>query len=120
MDYYEFMERAGVEITEAQYEKVLCVYMNHPSIRDVGDMVAFYNANGGMDAIELLYPVCKKLENALENAHHLENALQRAQEERSRFGQLMTVYKKYADTDRMMHDLEIDDIALVLYQKGVA
>jgi hypothetical protein len=32
----------------------------------------------------------------------------------------MTVYKKYADTDRMMHDLEIDDIALVLYQKGVA
>ena len=116
MDYYEFKERAGVEISEIQYEKVLTVYMNHPDIRDVGDMVYFYNNHGGMDAIELLYPVCK----ALECKRNCQIKLREAEEQRDRLAKLMAVYKKYADTDRMMQDIEIDDIAMALWDQGVA
>ena len=116
MDYYEFKERAGVEISEEQYEMVLTVYLNHPDILDVGDMVYFYNNHGGMGAIELLYPVCR----ALENKKDCERKLRASEEQRDRLGKLMAVYKKYADMDRMMQDIEIDDIAMTLWDKGVA
>lgn len=59
MDYYEFMERSGDKVSREEYEKIETVYLNHPLLKDVPDMLDFWKENGKMKAIDLLYPICK-------------------------------------------------------------
>ena len=72
MDYHEFIERSGSEVTREEYEKIETVYLNHPDFVDVPDLLRFWSKNG-MDGVEMLYPVCAevvRLKNVIDEAHN--------------------------------------------------
>lgn len=74
MDYFEFCERSGDNVTREEYERIEVVYLNHPDILDVPAMLEFWKKNGKMKGIDLLYPLARDLAKEKENAKELKRA----------------------------------------------
>jgi len=76
MDREEFIRRTGENISEEDYAKIEMVYLNHPGIRDVADMVGLYE-RFGMKVVELLVRPCAELaarqERLMELGHDYED-----------------------------------------------
>lgn len=47
MDRYELMDRAGIEISEEDYDKIEAVYLASPDFTVVGDVVDYIKAHKG-------------------------------------------------------------------------
>lgn len=69
MTKQEFEELAGMSVSEENYEKIEAVYMHIDRWgNSKQNFVHFFNTNGGMEAILMLYNVVQR---GLERAEHI-------------------------------------------------
>lgn len=126
MDYFEFKERAKADITVEEYELVEAVYMDAPSSvvgTCVGEFVEWYNKNGKMKAVNLLYPVAQAYARISEENRTLEHAIGKAKAEADSLKQKVKVYESIVSDDdlvaKLLENTDRETLLHLIAQKEV-
>lgn len=124
MDYHEFMERAKVKITEDEYEMVNAVYMDCPSNivgTCVGEFVEWFNKNGKMKAVEMMYAFSVEYANLREKKNHFEDEYNHAKNKIEELEAKVEVYEDIVSEEdlkaRLLENIDRNQLLALLSKR---
>lgn len=98
MNYYEFRERSGKDLSKEEFQKVELVFMNCTAITTQDQMIKILEA-GGMEIIEILYSMTQERGRHIETIGGLREEIRDLKKENRELrdfrSAMMKAYKKY-------------------------
>ena len=109
MDYHEFMEKAKTKVTTEEYERIEFVYLNGPHNIIGGFVTAFcewYNANGGMKAIDAMYPYVEATWKKNEIVKEYKAQIEDLKKKQDLLSKEIEVYRSMVSEDDLLEQID--------------
>ncbi len=98
MNYYEFREKSGKDLTKEEFRKIELVFMNCTAIATQDQMIKILEA-GGMENIDVLYSLIQERGKHIETIGGLRDEIQKLKKENRKLKDfreaMIKAYKEY-------------------------
>jgi len=125
MQYDEFMEKANVKVTPEEFDRIQYVYVFGPHNIIGGFVTEFcnwFNANGGMRAINDMYPFVEAVKKGCEAENRYSAEIEDLKKDIDKLTREVEVYRSIVNEDDLMELIEKrasrDDLIRFISQMG--